>query len=82
MKKVKIIRYLFDKQDKKYILNLLREKRMSVSDFCKKNKVSRTMFYDTLNAKCYLTLKLAKIIDNELNTIYSKSMKGERSVAI
>ena len=76
MKKVKVIRYLLDKQDKRYILNLLREKKISVVDFCKRNKIGRTTFYDYLNARYYLTIEFANILDSELKTIYRKSMKG------
>ena len=82
MKKFRITRYQLDKQDKRYIENLLREKQLTITYLCKKHKYSRTAFYDTLNGKLYFNERLAKILDDELDTHFTIYMKGGKNVAV
>ena len=81
MKKIRITRFLLDKQDKRYIENLLKEKQLTITKLCKKHKYSRTAFYDTLNGKLYFNERLARILDEELETRFTTYMKGGKNVA-
>ena len=75
MKIVRIKKYYFDLSDKRYILLLIREKNLSLTDFCKSISLSRTAFYDTLNAKYSVSLELAEKLDKTLNTNYARVIK-------